>query len=164
MTEQQVPTTDSEPPAQEAGRRVAVHPALVTVPIGCWVGSLVFDIASHYVTDPAFLSRGSTWLVGIGLIGAVIAGIAGFVDSIPVPPGTRAHRAVLVHMGLVMCTIVLYATCFFLRLGPGEQHAVPLPVLALSVVSFLVLVATGYYGGAVVHRHGYHAGAVAPAP
>lgn len=158
MTDQQVSGIDGEAPAPATGRRMAVHPALVPVPIGCWVASLVFDIASRYVTDPAFLSRGSTWLTGIGLIAAVIAGIAGFVDSIPVPPGTRAHRAVLVHMGLVMCTIVLYATGFFLRLGPGEQRAVSLPVLALSVVSFLVLVATGYYGGAVVHRHGYRAG------
>jgi uncharacterized membrane protein len=28
------------------------HPILVTVPIGAWVASLVFDIASHIVDSP----------------------------------------------------------------------------------------------------------------
>ena len=28
------------------------HPILVTVPIGAWAASLVFDIASHLVADP----------------------------------------------------------------------------------------------------------------
>ena len=32
------------------------HPILVTVPIGAWAGSLVFDIASHLVADPGFLA------------------------------------------------------------------------------------------------------------
>ncbi|HSL08998.1 MAG TPA: DUF2231 domain-containing protein, partial [Pseudonocardiaceae bacterium] len=41
-----------------------VHPILVTVPIGAWVASLVFDLASHLVADPGFLARGSLWLIG----------------------------------------------------------------------------------------------------
>jgi 3-phenylpropionate/trans-cinnamate dioxygenase ferredoxin reductase subunit len=32
---------------------------LVTVPIGAWVASLVFDLASHVIADPGFLARGS---------------------------------------------------------------------------------------------------------
>lgn len=47
------------------------HPMLVTVPIGAWVASLVFDIASHTVGDPAFLARGSMWLIALGVIGAL---------------------------------------------------------------------------------------------
>ena len=31
-----------------------LHPILVTVPIGAWVASLVFDVASHLVADPGF--------------------------------------------------------------------------------------------------------------
>lgn len=33
------------------------HPILVTVPIGAWVASLVFDIGSRIVGNPAFLAR-----------------------------------------------------------------------------------------------------------
>ena len=52
------------------------HPILVTVPIGAWVASLVFDVASRVVADPGFLARGSEWLIGIGVIGAVLAALA----------------------------------------------------------------------------------------
>jgi uncharacterized membrane protein len=46
-----------------------LHPVLVTVPIGAWVASLVFDVASHLVADPEFLARGSLWLIGLGVVG-----------------------------------------------------------------------------------------------
>ena len=46
-----------------------VHPILVTVPIGAWTASLVFDIASHVTSDPAFLAQGSLWLIATGVIG-----------------------------------------------------------------------------------------------
>ena len=49
------------------------HPILVTVPIGAWMASLVFDIASHVTTGPGFLAQGSLWLIVIGLIGALAA-------------------------------------------------------------------------------------------
>jgi uncharacterized membrane protein len=155
---------EAQPEPPPPGRRFSVHAALVPVPIGFWVASLVFDIASRFVADPAFLSRGSTWLVGIGLIAGILAGIVGFIESIPIPPGTRANRAALIHLGLMMGTAVLYGTDFILRLGPGEEHPVPWAVLALSVVNFVVLVTGGYFGGSVVHRHGYHPGAAGSVP
>ena len=42
------------------------HPALVSVPIGAWVASLVFDVASHFATKPAVLAAGSEWLIALG--------------------------------------------------------------------------------------------------
>ena len=44
------------------------HPLLVTVPIGAWTASLVFDIASHVATGPGFLAQGSLWLIVVGVI------------------------------------------------------------------------------------------------
>ena len=34
------------------------HPILVTIPIGAWVSSLVFDIGSFLVAEPASSARG----------------------------------------------------------------------------------------------------------
>ena len=48
-----------------------LHPLLVTVPIGAWVASLVFDIGSRLVSQPGFLNQGSEWLIAIGLLGAL---------------------------------------------------------------------------------------------
>src|SRR5215217_1900583 len=56
------------------------HPILVTVPIGAWVCSLVFDIASHVVASPGFLTQASEWLIAIGIIGAFAAATLGFLD------------------------------------------------------------------------------------
>lgn len=47
-----------------------LHPMLVTVPIGAWVSSLAFDVASLIVDDPGFLARGSVWLIALGVVGA----------------------------------------------------------------------------------------------
>src|SRR5215213_9285979 len=66
------------------------HPILVTVPIGAWIASLVFDLASHAVDDPSFLSRGAEWLIAVGIIGAVAAAIFGLLDLLTIPRGTRA--------------------------------------------------------------------------
>jgi uncharacterized membrane protein len=32
-----------------------LHPLLVTVPIGAWLASLVFDVASRFAAHPGFL-------------------------------------------------------------------------------------------------------------
>src|SRR3954465_6310044 len=76
------------------------HPMLVTVPIGAWVCSLVFDIASYVVESPGFLAKGSTWLIGIGVVGALAAAVVGFLDLTAIPTGSRAFRTGLVHMTL----------------------------------------------------------------
>ena len=86
-----------------------LHPILVTVPIGAWVTSLVFDVASHLVHQPGFLSQGSLWLIAIGVLGALAAACAGFLDLFAIPTATRAFRTALVHMSLNLAVIATYA-------------------------------------------------------
>src|ERR671927_776910 len=76
------------------------HPILVTVPIGAWVSGLVFDVGAQIVDDPAFLARGSVWLIAIGVLGALAAALVGFLDLLAIPSGTTAFRTGLVHMAL----------------------------------------------------------------
>ena len=48
-----------------------VPPILVTVPIGAWVTSLVFDLGSLIASgDAAALAAGARWLIAIGVLGA----------------------------------------------------------------------------------------------
>src|SRR5258706_15682349 len=54
------------------------HPMLVTVPIGAWVLSLRFDVASHFASRPAFLGMGSESLIAAGGVGAGAPGPGGF--------------------------------------------------------------------------------------
>lgn len=141
--------------AGRSGRsRRPVHPAVVTIPIGCWMASLVFDIASRIVAAPAFLTRSSTWLVGIGLLGAVIASLTGFRDALAIPVGTKASRTAATHMALAMLAIVLYVTGYLVRLAAPVDQPVSVPLIALSLLSALVLAATGFAGGTLAYRHG----------
>lgn len=132
-----------------------LHPLLVTVPIGAWVASLVFDVGSHLAPHPGTLADGSLWLIAIGVIGALAAAMVGFLDLFAIPTGTRAFRTGLVHMSLNLAVTVAYALDFAWRHGSyGHEAAVGAGQLALSVVSLAVLAVSGFLGGKLAYRYG----------
>src|SRR4051794_21117912 len=94
-----------------------LHPALVAVPIGAWVASFVFDVASHLVEHPAFLAEGSRWLIAVGVLGALAAAMFGFLDLFAIPTGTPAFRTGVVHMSINLGVTVAYAVGFLIRGG-----------------------------------------------
>ena len=131
------------------------HPILVTVPIGAWVTSLVFDIASHVVHRPGFLTQGSQWLIAVGVIGALLAAMVGFLDLFAIPAGTRAFRTALVHMTLNLLVTVAYAVNFLWRYNSYTSGgSVGWGRLALSVVSLVLLGVSGFLGGKLAYRYG----------
>lgn len=131
------------------------HPILVTVPIGAWAGSLVFDVASRLVDDPDFLARGAMWLIALGVIGAVAAAMVGFLDLFAIPSGTRAFRVGLVHMALNLLVTAAYAGSFLWRhAGGGPSGAVGAGQLALNAVTLAVLGVSGFLGGKLAYRYG----------
>src|SRR4051794_18470417 len=100
-----------------------LHPLLVTVPIGAWVASVCFDIASH-VNGPAdALSVGARWLLAIGVIGALAAACVGFLDFLVIPPRTAAHRTAVQHMSLNLVVTAGFAGSFAWRLGQSGRVA-----------------------------------------
>lgn len=134
--------------------RIPLHPILVTVPIGTWTASLIFDLTSRVHPDPGFLTRGSWWLIGIGLIGAVIAGAAGFFDALPVPSASKAFKVALTHMLLATAVVLLYAASYVVRAGSPFDQPVSGWLIALSVVGIVTVVATVIAGGTLAHRYG----------
>lgn len=129
-----------------------VHPILVAVPIGAWVASLVFDLASHVVPEPDFLAVGSRWLIGLGVLGALAAAIAGFMDLLVIPGRTTVFRTALFHMSLALTTTAVFAVAFALRTDPVAP--VPWGLVVLSAVALAGLTATGYLGGSLAYRYG----------
>jgi uncharacterized membrane protein len=131
------------------------HPILVTVPIGAWVSSLVFDIGSHIVAAPGFLAQGSEWLIAIGVIGALLAATIGLLDLLAIPSGTQAFRVALLHMTLNAGIVIAYAVNFIWRHSSyGQPTAVGLGPLVLSAVSLALLGASGFLGGMLSYRYG----------
>ncbi|RPF36930.1 DUF2231 domain-containing protein [Streptomyces sp. TLI_185] len=132
------------------------HPILVTVPIGAWVCSLVFDIASKIVDRPGFLTHGSAWLIAIGVLGALAAASVGLLDLFAIPTGTPAFRTALVHMALNLAVTAAYAAGFAWRQGDGYAggQSVGNGQLTLSAVALAALGVSGYLGGKLAYRYG----------
>ena len=129
------------------------HPILVTVPIGAWVASFVFDAGSRLVSgDAAALATGSRWLIAIGVLGAAAAALVGFLDLFAIPTGTRAFRTALVHMSLNLAVTAAYVVNFLLRLG--QYGPVPTGLIIMSGVSISVLGVSGYLGGKLAFQYG----------
>ena len=131
-----------------------LHPILVTVPIGAWVASLVFDLASHVIVDPGFLARGSLWLIGLGVVGALAAALIGFLDLLAIPTGTPAFRTGLVHAGLNLVVTAGYLGGFLWRRTSDLSTSVGWGPLALSAACLGALAVSGYLGGMLAYRYG----------
>ena len=132
-----------------------LHPMLVTVPIGAWTASLVFDVASRIVARPGFLAQGSEWLIAVGIVGALAAAGVGILDFYVIQTSTRAYRTVVAHMSLNLLVITAFGADFVLRFGQYHRpDAVPPAYLALSAASLAFLAVSGYLGGKLVYRYG----------
>src|SRR3954463_13216753 len=83
------------------------HPILVTIPIGAWIASLVFDIASRVATGGSqAMVNASHWLILVGAVGAAIAALFGLMDLLTIPRGTKAFATGLTHMLLNSTVLV----------------------------------------------------------
>jgi len=131
-----------------------LHPALVSVPIGAWVASLVFDLASRLVTDPGFLARGSLWLIGLGVVGALAAAMVRFLDLLAIATGTAVFRVGLVHAGLNLAVTAGYLGGFLWRRTSDLSTSVGWGPLALSVACLATLAVSGWLGGTLAFRYG----------
>jgi uncharacterized membrane protein len=129
------------------------HPVLVTVPIGAWLSGVVLDIAARFDDGNASaLAFGATWLVAIGLVGAVLAAAVGFLDFLGIPSGTHAHRVALLHMTINLVATALFLVSLLLRLRhPSDTDTV---AFVLAIVGLVGLGASGVLGGELTFRYG----------
>lgn len=132
-----------------------LHPIFVTVPIGAWVMSIVFDVASRTAGEPDVFAKGAYWLIGVGVVGAIAAAVFGFLDLLAIPPGTPAQRIGLTHMALNLAIVAAFAVSFLLRMGSiDDPGAVGFGLIGLSVVALGALGVSGWLGGKLTYRYG----------
>jgi uncharacterized membrane protein len=129
------------------------HPILVTVPIGAWIASLVFDIASRVTDNTAVFAEGSYWLIGLGIIGALVAAIFGLLDLLAIPRGTPAFKTALTHMSINLLVVVIFVVDFALRAADGYETVGNVPLI-LSVVAIALLGVSGWLGGKLAYHYG----------
>jgi uncharacterized membrane protein len=127
-----------------------VHPMLIPFPIACFVLTFGADLMYGATTDP-FFATASIWLLGIGLVFAALAAIAGLTDYI----GDQRIRAIgdaTKHMIANVTAVVLEAVNLFLRLG--DRGAIANTGTIISGVVVLILLYSGWKGWELVYRHG----------
>lgn len=129
-----------------------IHPAVVAIPIGAWVSSIVLDIAA-LVGNNAALAEASIWLIGIGILGALLAAVFGSLDLTTVPRKTLAFKTGAIHMTLNMLALALFAISFWIRLD-RDLETVPAVAFVLSIIAVAVMGVAGWLGGKLAYHYG----------
>jgi uncharacterized membrane protein len=127
-----------------------IHPMLVSFPIALFLSALATDIA-FAVDGSAGWAEASKWLIGGGIVGALLAALAGFVDFFG-NKAVRELRDAWLHMFANLTAVVLELISLLLRLA--DDSAAGSTGLALSVAVALILAFSGWKGGELVFRHG----------
>jgi uncharacterized membrane protein len=127
-----------------------IHPMLVPFPIVLFLAALATDVA-FAVDGSRGWAEASKWLLGAGIVGALLAALAGFVDFFG-NSRIRQFRDAWLHMLANLAAVVVELVNFVLRLS--NEAAAGSVGLILSVVAALVLLFSGWKGGALVYHHG----------
>jgi len=131
--------------------RHPIHPMLVPFPIVCFIGALGTDV-TYWLTAEMMWADISAWLLLVGLIMGVLAGIAGLIDFL----GNRLIRSQSPAWPHMIGNLIVLVLAFFNNLVHTRDawtSVVPTGLI-LSLVTVLILPITGWLGWALVYRHG----------
>lgn len=128
------------------------HALMITIPIGAWTASFVFDLLALIADDGAF-SFGALWLIAIGTIGGIAAAAIGFLDYSQIAKATRARTVATTHMIFNLGAIALFAISFFLRLAEGQREF-STAGFVLSIIALAGVAVSGFLGGELAYRFG----------
>lgn len=130
------------------------HPILVTVPIGAWVASVVFELVALVNSEEeAVFAEGAYWLIGLGILGALAAALFGLLDLSQIERGTPAFKTGLTHMALNLAVVALFVVNFLVRAAEGYEEATTLGFV-LSLIAVALLGASGWLGGKLAYHYG----------
>jgi uncharacterized membrane protein len=128
----------------------AIQPVLVMFPLGLFAMALLFDLA-HLLGAPGIIGALAYWNIVAGLVGGVLAALAGAIDLMFVRNGTRAKRIGVFQGLLNMGVLIFFAVILMLRMRTPDRVAGG----GLFVVELLALGAAVYgawYCGELVNR------------
>ncbi len=126
-----------------------LHPILIALPIGLWVGAFVFEIIGR--DNPGLWAAGFYSVIA-GCVGAVLAALPGAIDWLTVvPPQSSAKQRGLLHGGLNTLNLLLFIYIAY-RIGSPGNRADGM-TLFLMAIGIVVLGIAGWLGGTLVYRN-----------
>ena len=128
---------------------VPIHAMLVPFPIVCFTGAMLADIV--YSNSPQVQwTNFAQWLLAVGFIVGLIAAIFGLIDFLA---AGRTRPAIgWFHLGGNAIVLVLALFNNLVHSRDGWTGVVPTG-LTLSVITFLLMLVTGFLGWRMAYRH-----------
>lgn len=140
-----------------------LHPMLVPLPIGMFVGSVAADIIYLLTGRDQMWYDFAFWAAVFGVVTALVAALAGFVDYFFVALRTQARGLATVHMVFNLVTVVLFVIGIILRLNDGALTGNRFNLaFALSLIGVGLLTISGWIGGEMSYRD--HLGMIPDSP
>jgi uncharacterized membrane protein len=142
------------PATPRATATIAGHPLhamLVPIPLTCFIGTFVTDLA-YWASANMQWANMSVWLLTAGLIVSVLAALTGLIDF----AGDRRIRditAAWIHGGGNALALIICLFNVFIHSRDAYTSVVPTGLI-LSGIVVLILIVTAWLGGALVYRHG----------
>ncbi|MDP5337196.1 MAG: DUF2231 domain-containing protein [Nodularia sp. (in: cyanobacteria)] len=141
---------DSGVPSTVAIAGHPLHPLTIIFPIAFLAAALGSDFG-YWLTNDFFWARASLWLIGLGLLGGIIAAITGMSDFLRIER-VRKRTAGWTHLILNVMILALTALNLILRLGSPESRILPWGFFLSLVVGTLTSI-TGWFGAELSYRH-----------
>lgn len=135
-----------------------LHPALVHLPIGLFVFSVLLDVASYLVADGNPLVRGAFYAILFGVVAALVAAVPGLVDWSEIRADHPARKTATTHMQLNLAMVAIFAIDLLLRFNQLAAPATPPLLFLLSLLGVAILAVSGYLGGMLVYDDGIAVG------
>ncbi|MCE5198153.1 MAG: DUF2231 domain-containing protein [Armatimonadota bacterium] len=136
-----------------------IHPIIVPIAIGAIVASLIFNFAMLGSGNSVWFVM-SFWTLLVGLCATVFSALTGITDYFTLHMSHQARQQATIHFALnvtwlTILTASLVIKSFYALDGVGlvATWAI-IASFVLDVVGILLLLASGWYGGEVVYRHG----------
>jgi uncharacterized membrane protein len=134
-------------PARLIGTRVhPLYPVLLPIPIICFVGALLTDLAYVSSAEMMWLDF-SSWLLLAGLIGGGVAGVLLIVEV----ARARDRRALSAHVLLLLASWVAEIFNSFIHARDGWTAVVPAGLL-LSILATVLALLAGWFWQSAHYR------------
>ncbi len=134
---------------------IPFHPMLVHFPIALLFASVLFDIASAALTRDS-LREAAQWLLGLGLLGGIVAAIAGGQAEEAAEKAGVAEALIETHETLAYMTLGIMTVLFLSRLLLRNRFSTKalIAYFMMATVGLIAVSATGHTGGNLVYEHG----------
>jgi uncharacterized membrane protein len=131
-----------------------IHPMIVPIPIGAFTLALLGDILHTVSPEDPFWYEFSYACIGVGVLFALFAAVAGAIDYFGVRMSAKAFRIATVHALLNLTVVALYGVSLLLRRNDAAMGEDRWPyAFGLAALGFVLLGVSGWLGGKLAYEH-----------